>query len=421
MVWTFCAYRCAAMPNTIRYILYAFFRMKVCIINNLYPPYVRGGAEQVVVKTVEGLLSAGHAVTVITTTPRGDYCERQGDKLTVCRFRPWNLFYYTEGHRFSTGARVLWHLVNVFHIGAARRVRRIIKEVQPDVVHTHNLMGMSFLLPRVVRSLGIRHVHTVHDVQLVEPSGIIRKSRERSWRYTGPHLLAYSALLRALMGSPQVVISPSQFLLNFYETRGFFPASQRVVLRNPVATDLRSIPRIEHRDVQFLYLGQIEEHKGVIFLVQTFLHFLQSGGRGMLHIAGVGAQADEVERLTHGTPSIIFHGKVEREHLPALFAEADVTVVPSLCYENSPTVIFESFSFGVPVLASNVEGIAELIQEGENGMTFATENKESLFDKLRWCAEHHEALHRMSGKTSSSLVGLSQGEYVEKLSTLYRV
>lgn len=395
--------------------------MNVCVINNLYPPYVRGGAEQVVVKTVEGLLAEGHTVTVITSTPQGDYCERQGERLIICRFRPRNVFFYTDAHRHGMFLRVLWHIINLFHLGAARRVRQILLEQKPDVVHTHNLMGISFLIPRTIRQLGIRHIHTVHDVQLVEPSGIIRKTEERSFRYTGPHIRLYSAMLRFLVGSPHVVISPSQFLLNFYESRGFFSASKRVVLRNPVTTDLHPLAKADHRDVQFLYLGQIEEHKGVVFLAETFLRFLQGGGRGVLHIAGAGSQSYRLAEFARGRHTILLHGKVAREELPKLFANADVTIVPSLCYENSPTVIFESFSFGVPVLASNVEGIAELIQEGENGMTFATENQESLLEKLYWCAEHHEALHQMSAKTAASLTGLSQGEYTEKLFALYHI
>lgn len=394
--------------------------MKVCVINNLYPPYVRGGAEQVVVKTVEGLLDAGHTVIVITSTPQGDYCEREGDRLMICRYRPWNIFYHTDGHRYGVFTRLAWHIVNLFHIGAAKRVHKILQEFEPDVVHTHNLMGLSFLIPLVIRRLGLRHVHTVHDVQLVEPSGIIRKTRERSWRYTGLHVVLYSALLRSLMGSPHVVISPSQFLLNFYESRGFFRTSKRVVLRNPVTTDLRPLTKTSHAEVQFLYLGQIEEHKGIVFLAETFLRFLREGGRGVLHIAGTGSQAARLQEFARGRHTIVLHGKVAREELPKLFASADVTVVPSLCYENSPTVIFESFSFGVPVLASKVEGIAELIHERENGMTFQTENPESLLEKLRWCALHHEVLHQMGGKTAASLTGLSQGEYVEKLSALYR-
>ena len=282
-------------------------------------------------------------------------------------------------------------------------------------------MGMSFLIPRLIRRLGIRHIHTVHDVQLVEPSGVIRKSQEHAWRYTGIHVRVYSAIMRSLMGSPHVVISPSQFLLHFYESRGFFPNSHRAVLRNPTTADVSLAPprREEHTGVHFLYLGQIEEHKGVVFLVETFLRFLDAGGKGMLHIAGIGSQTERLRTVAKQNAAIVFHGNVKREELSSLFANVDVTIVPSLCYENSPTVIFESFSFGVPVLASNVEGIAELIQEGENGLTFATEDAESLLEKLTWCAHHRDFLASMGGKIYVRPVGLSEDAYIRELLRFY--
>ena len=173
--------------------------MKVCIINNLYPPYTRGGAEQVVVKTVEGLLLAGHTVVVITTAPKTTISSpyegevRRGSNMPVIyRVTPRNLFFYTDAHQHNFFARLVWHSIDIFHISSMRYVEEILKKEKPDVVHTHNLMGMSFLIPRMIRRLGIRHVHTVHDVQLVEPSGIIRKSKEKTWRYQGFHVQLYS-------------------------------------------------------------------------------------------------------------------------------------------------------------------------------------------------------------------------------------
>ena len=410
--------------------------MKICLINNLYPPHARGGAEQVVYKTVQGLLEAGHEVVVITTVPEGPHVWREG-RLTIYRVVPKNLFFYTAAHQHSFLTRALWHLIDMFHAGVARTVAEILRQEKPEVVHTHNLMGVSFLVPRIIRELGIRHLHTVHDVQLVEPSGIILKAKENSWRYRGLPTRAYTAIMRRLMGSPDVVISPSQFLLDFYEKRGFFPGAKRVVLRNPVTMSLKHATASgrgpdqggkntktlkqnfinESHGVNFLYLGQIEEHKGVVFLVNVFRSF--GNDQAVLHIVGAGSQFERVKEMASVVNTIIVHGKVDRDKLPELFAETDVLIVPSLCYENSPTVIFEAFSFGVPVLASRVEGVAELIREGENGLTFETGNEASLKEKLTWCVEHREDLQAMSKKTAQSLHGLSERDYIERLQYLY--
>ncbi len=398
--------------------------MKICIINNLYPPYVRGGAEQVVAKTVEGLLKRGHRVVIITTSPAGgSYCEMDS-KLTTYRFRPKNLFFYTKAHQYHWFIRLMWHLADIFHFSSAKYIKSILEKEKPDVVHTHNFMGLGFLTPWVIRQLNLKHFHTVHDVQLVEPSGIILKRHEKDWRYSGLHVKVYSWLMKKLMGSPDVVVSPSQFLLDFYKKRKFFLRSKRVMLRNPItfeADPTRAEACLASGAVNFLYLGQIEAHKGVLFLVESFHDFVSRSKKDCyLHLVGDGSQLNEIKRIARGCGKILIYGRVDRKKLPQIFEQSDITVVPSLCYENSPTVIFESFSFNKPVLASDIEGIAELITVGENGFTFVAGSQKSLEEKLQWCVENSDKLRAMSKKTADFLVGLGQKEYMDRLEKLYR-
>jgi len=389
--------------------------MKVCVISNLYPPYVRGGAEQVVAKTVQALRAEGHEVVVITSTPEKEEVSREAG-VVIYRLRPKNIFFYTDAHKHGVLSRLLWHGINTFHIEIARKVKKILEETAPDIVHTHNLMGLSFLIPRIIQKSGVRHLHTVHDVQLVEPSGIILKQKEASWRYHGFPIQLYGTLTKWLFGSPDVVISPSQFLLKFYHDRGFFPSSKQVVLRNPLTVDITSSPKQKKTGpIRFLYLGQIEYHKGILFLLDTFLETQALGAE--LHIVGDGSCFSEVKEKAQGDSRVHIYGRMDRKTLPQLFEKIDMTIVPSLCYENSPTVIFESFAFGVPVLASNIEGVAELIREGENGMTFDAGNAQSLKEKMQRMSREQSEF--MGSQSSASLNGLSSEEYMNNLLRLY--
>ncbi len=394
--------------------------MKICIINNLYPPYARGGAEQVVRKTVEGLMAAGNSVVLITSTPDDPGVE-ESDDLKIYRIKPKNTFFYTEAHKHDFLSRFLWHIVDTFNFSVSSEVKKILTWEKPDIVHTHNLMGLSFLIPRTIRSLDIRHIHTVHDVQLVEPSGIILKKEENSWRYTGWPTRVYTWIMKKLFASPEVVISPSQFLLDFYKERGFFASSKFVVVRNPMTFSEgkgeRGKGKGENDLFSFLYLGQIEEHKGILFLLRIFKQFVKTNANCELHVVGDGSALGDVKDLAEGGENIVVHGRVGRDELPGLFSKTDITIVPSLCYENSPTVIFESLSFGVPVLASRIEGIAELIEEGENGFTFEAGDNESLGEKLQWCVKNREEVEKMSKKIPTT--GRSEGGYVGKLEKLY--
>lgn len=393
--------------------------MKVCLINNIYSPYARGGAEQVVERTVAGLLSAGHTVVLVTSTPDRSGIE-ESPGLTIYRIAPGNIFFYTHANEHGWFSRLLWHIIDIFNWRAAQRIQSVIKQERPDIVHTHNLMGLSFLLPRVIRKLGIRHIHTVHDVQLVEPSGMILKQFEHTWRYHGVPTRTYTALMRGLVGSPAVVISPSQFLREFYLTRGFFPKSQVEIVRNPLTFDLTTHIKISTDEpFKFLYVGQIESHKGVAELVQAFLS-LDKKIVTELHIVGKGSELDTIKKMAARDARIKVYGKVDRPNLPAIFAQMDVTVVPSLCYENSPTVIFESFAFGVPVLASNIEGIAELIEEGKNGLTFPAGKVKALVERLDWCRTHRAELVNMRTSTQNSIQGLTLAEYIARLEKIYQ-
>lgn len=388
--------------------------MKVCIINNIYPPYHRGGAEQVVKKAVDGLLERGHEVVLITSTPEKNEVEKIG-KLTIYRKKPLNLYFYTSGHKHNAFMRLLWHKIDIFQLQMALWVKKVLQEENPDIVHTHNLMGLSFLIPGVIRKYKKPHVHTVHDVQLVEPSGLIMKAQENSWRYTGFPTKVYTWLMKKMMQSPQVIISPSQFLLDFYTSRGFFPESQKEVVRNPLTVDGKAVPSKSGSTFQFLYIGQIEEHKGIFTLVKA----MQDIEGAHLHILGSGSKDEKLKTMVSDAANITVHGYVKRKDLPNFFSKIDMTIVPSLCYENSPTVIFESFYFGIPVLASEIEGVEELINPGENGLTCVAGDVENLKERMLWCVEHKQEVQQMSDKTKTALQRLISKDYITRLVELY--
>jgi len=396
--------------------------MKICLISNLYPPYNRGGAEQVAKNTVDGLLSKGHQVVVITAKPFGKFLEEKSvENLKIYRFFPLNLFFYGNDYKYPIGVRFFWHILDTFNVHSYFVARAILKKEKPDIVHTHNLKGLGYLIPLAIRQLGFFHVHTLHDVQLVEPSGIILKGEEPAYPQKVFLRHLYEATCRFLFGSPNVVISPSKFLLDFYEKRNFFLKSRKVILPNPVIEIESNIERVVKKEgvFNFLYLGQIEEHKGVLFLIKTFQKFLASQNINCyLHVVGSGSKLEEAKKLADDSTQIIFHGKVDHYELPKIFAEADITVVSSLCYENSPTVIFESFSHGVPVLASGIEGVAELIKDGQNGITFEAGNEAALLTKLDWCLKNSSLISLMGQSARESVKDRGLAVYLDKLLNL---
>ncbi|MFH1430064.1 MAG: glycosyltransferase, partial [Candidatus Uhrbacteria bacterium] len=87
--------------------------------------------------------------------------------------------------------------------------------------------------------------------------------------------------------------------------------------------------------------------------------------------------------------------RLDADGVARTLAHADVLVVPSLCDENQPSVILEAFAHGVPVVASRVGGIPELVDDGRTGILVDPGSVEDLVRGLRACIEGTQALREM--------------------------
>ena len=86
-------------------------------------------------------------------------------------------------------------------------------------------------------------------------------------------------------------------------------------------------------------------------------------------------------------------GRVPFQEMRLLYANADLVVVPSVCYDNSPMVIYESLLCGTPVLGAGIGGIPELVRDGETGYLFPPGDAGALAEKVLWHFSH-SALRR---------------------------
>ena len=350
--------------------------MKVCLINNLYKPYNRGGAERVVELMAEDYRKAGNEVIIITTRPlmvnhESALSDDKGEKV-----------YYIPGLYYDLSKlplilRLPWHLFDMFNIGAYFRVKNILKKEKPDFVITHNLKGVSFLIPRLIRRLGLRHAHYLHDIQLLYPSGIILFGEEK--KLEGVFARLYQKLCAWLFNSPDNVESPSLWLMQTHVDRGFFRKSKKEIkeyssLVNDVfgargATrnakkfledDNASFQLEAKKYFTFLFVGQVEKYKGIYVLIEAFKS-LDNGCE--LVIVGGGAELERVKKIAKQVKNIIILGRKTPEEVKEIMAGADCLVMPSLAYENSPAVIYEAASASLPVIASNIGGIPELVKK----------------------------------------------------------
>lgn len=396
--------------------------MKIGIITNLYPPHTRGGAENIIVRTVEQLLELGHDVFVITGQPRS---AGNGPVLAassierVYRFSPKNVYFTLDDHQYRWPVRLLWHVVDAFATDGATIVRDVLRDEQPDVVVTHNLKGIGLKIPAAVQALGIPHVHIMHDLQLVTPSGLRMFGQEREPWYTTLAYMVYRSVCRARLGRPTMVISPSQFLIDAYKEAGFFRTADVRHIPNPAPQ-----PSGAKRDAQrapgplrIAMIGQLGHHKGLGFLLDAFATY---EGNARLHIVGGGPLRSLVEERAKHDPRIVYLGYMPQEEVMRCITGVDVVVVPSLCYENSPTVIYEALSAGIPLIASRIGGVGELIQSGRTGFLFTPGNTEELLNAFRLMDAQKDAFAARADVMRESVAQYALPLYADRLVDMFK-
>ncbi len=131
-----------------------------------------------------------------------------------------------------------------------------------------------------------------------------------------------------------------------------------------------------------LYVGRMDRRKGLETLMEAAGAILGADPAATIEV--VGGETEEVTaagllaRVPPALrPRVVFHGRVAHADLPAYYQRAAVCVVPSR-WDNSPNTMYEAMGCGVPVVASRVGGIPELVADGETGLLVARDDAGAL-------------------------------------------
>jgi glycosyltransferase involved in cell wall biosynthesis len=324
-----------------------------------------------------------------------------------------------------------------------QQLSHVLDATQPDVLHVHNLLNLSFDLPRLARERSIPSVATLHDYTLVCPSGgqrvHIAESHvcdvidpERCSRCFGEstfhsvmvggavarkagRLVARAGLAarrvfpvltdsiaqrvpsipvsaddisrrlsraRQLFDTVALFVSPSAALAAEYVRLGCDASRIRVSDYGFAPSEPLERSR-KPRTLQIGFAGTLAWHKGVHVLIEAAQRLT---GKFHLRICGdtntFPTYSARLERDAAGLP-VEFTGAFDREDLSRIYGGFDVLVVPSLWPENSPLVIHEAFMHGVAVVGANHGGIPELVTHGVNGLIYEAHSPGALAAALQ--------------------------------------
>lgn len=351
-------------------------KLKVLVVHCVYQ--LKGGEDSVVESEVAMLRAAGHEVRLYLR-----------DNTDANETPAWRL-----------AAQTLWSSRTV------QDLREVTREWRPDVIHVHNtLLLVSPSVFWAAAELGIPVVQTVHNFRAACLGAIFVRNGQVCedcmgkvpWRgvlrgcYRGS--VAQSAVLATMVMTHRQLGTYDHKVTRFIALTEFakgklasagLPADKIRVKSNFV--EWRAAPQSSARRGG-IYVGRLSVEKGIEVLLAALQRFTPEDHQ--IEVMGTGPFESDTARLLGAH----YLGFQPLSAVLEKMEQASFMVLPSICYEGFPRTIVEAFACGLPVIASRLGSMAELVADGETGLLFEAGNPDDLAQKIAWAHAHpHEMI-----------------------------
>jgi glycosyltransferase involved in cell wall biosynthesis len=358
-------------------------RLNIISVHNRY--LLAGGEDQVFESEVQLLRDRGHQVTQIEE--QNVYPDSVSKKIGMAVDCVWSR---------------RWH----------REFRALLQKSPTDVVHIHNFFPrISPSIYYACRREGVPVVQTLHNYRLLCAGAELYRDGKvceecldhsvlRGIRYgcyqgskLGTAVLTVMVDVHRRAHTWSKMVDCYIALTEFSRHKliaGGLPADRIRVKPNFVLPD----PGPKNGPGEYaLFVGRLMKSKGVLGLLEASRQLLTIP----LHIIGDGPCREQIESElnTCKLPSVNYRGRLPREETLAAMKNARFLVFPSEWYEGFPVTIAEAFACGVPVVASRLGAMQEIIADGVTGLHFEPGNIEDLRRKMQWAWEHPAEMEEM--------------------------
>ncbi len=400
--------------------------MRVLMLTELYPPFI-GGSEEYVRNLARGLSARGHQVSVVTMSEDGVATDETVDGVVVHRVRS---SIQRIPSLMPSGRPYLPPAPDPDVVAA---LRRIVAQEQPDIVHAHNWAVASFL--PLKREAGPRLVMTLHDYSVV--------CAKRSYLYRGAECSGpgFSKCLHCAANhygtarGEMITLgtwAAAPVLLRAVDR--FIPVSSAVATNNGLADagaqfeivpnfvpdDIASAPAGKHPQLgtlpkrgYWLYVGALSRHKGLPVLLEAY--------RSMSDVPTLVVIGRTTGEPTPSMPpGATLISDVSHDGVMAAWQRASVGIIPSLFPDPCPTVAIEAMAAGVPVVASSVGGLPDLVVDGETGLLVRAGDPAALSVALGRLAGDERERKRMARAAARRAPQFMASAVVPRIEAIYQ-
>jgi glycosyltransferase involved in cell wall biosynthesis len=358
--------------------------LKYWLLTTEYPPFFGGG-----IGTYSGITSMmmadkGHEVSVFINdaSVSNIKVENRSGLLRIIRFNPSR----------TDSAGFLGHVTNISYEFADVVKHFIEKEGKPDVIESQEYLGIAYYL--------LQYKYLLHDwckdvpliITMHSPSFLYMEyNHVPEYKYPNYWICEME---RFCLQAADLLISPSQFMLEELQKRFRLDHSNVVIIPNPFLTQKINAEKINSsHEGEIVFYGKLTIQKGALHLLKYFKELWDNGFSRPLFLVGGQDIVYHAEKRTMGDfvrkkyQKYIENGllrlekKIKPSEIAVRLANAEVVIIPS-ANDNLPYVAFEMMALGKIVLVSRQGGQREIVDEGINGFIFDHNLPKTFFKQL---------------------------------------
>jgi glycosyltransferase involved in cell wall biosynthesis len=403
---------------------------RIIICTNAYPPNFIGGAELIAHYQARILKNHGYELVVFSGELNNNgtrYSIRKDTFETITIYRV-----CLHDRDYSSD------YFNFYHPQVEQLFTDLLDKFSPDIVHFHNIIGLSASLPRIAKHRSIKTVLTLHDYWGICFKNTLLKSDNTlceeisdcgdckayiaDGTFSGVPIRLRRDFILMQLEYVDTFISPSSFLAERYIKAGLCADKMRVIPNGIDIERFSGIERIDcHDRVRFSFAGYLGKHKGVPTIIEA-LPLIKNKGKFFINLIGDGEDRVVYQNLINKsglTDTVKFWGKIDNRRIEDVYRETDVLILPSIWPENQPVSITEAMAARIPVIASRIGGIPELVKDGITGFLFTPGDAVDLAKKMDACIANPDILVELGKNAFSEIRQYTFENQVSKIIKIY--
>jgi len=349
--------------------------LKICIVSSWLPSRKRPNFAPFVYNFAENLARFGLDVSLVSPLEDGEESVTSENLMTI--------------HRVNSRFAIF-------------SILRLMVKIKPDIIHVQapNFFSCSAIpIAKLTRIPIIATVHRAEVARVGSPVSIIRKYALARFN----RIVAVSNHTKSLTINAGVEASKISVIYNSCDERVFFYGKDK------------GLERKKHNfgpsDNIILFVGNLIKRKGLRSLIESLNTLRSKMSDFTAIIVGQGEDLEELKSTVDKydlNSNVKFYGRVPKTTLSGLYTAADLFVLPSAS-EGHSVALLEAMASGLPIVASDVEGNRESVEDGVNGFLFRTGSSENLAEKLAIVLSDPKLKKMMSDKSYET--------YIQKFST----